>query len=71
MPEDDAQAAFSPGHDSVTDEMRKRISPELMAAILDAGYNIDYIDAATIDKLNGVPYPVILLPGVTRLPLSA
>jgi hypothetical protein len=71
LPEDDAQAAFSLGHVSVTDEMRKRISPELMAAILDAGYNIDFIDAATIDKLNGVSYPVILLPNVTRLPLSA
>ena len=71
LPEDDAQAAFTLGHVSVTDEMKKRIPPELMAAILDAGYNIDYIDAATIDKLNGVPYPVILLPNVTRLPLSA
>jgi hypothetical protein len=71
LPEDDAQAAFTLGHVSVTDEMRKRIPPELMAAILDAGYNIDYIDAATIDKLNGVPYPVIILPNVTRLPLSA
>jgi lysophospholipase L1-like esterase len=71
LPEDDAQAAFTLGHVSVTDEMKKRISPELMAAILDAGYNIDYIDAATIDKLNGVPYPVIILPNVTRLPLSA
>jgi len=27
LPEDDAQAAFTPGHDSVTDEMRKRITP--------------------------------------------
>jgi hypothetical protein len=71
LPEDDAQAAFTLGHVSVTDEMRKRIAPELMAAILDAGYNIDYIDAATIDKLNAVPYPVILLPNITRLPLSA
>ncbi|MGD0295393.1 MAG: glycosyl hydrolase [Terracidiphilus sp.] len=71
LPEDDAQAAFVPGHVSVTDEMRRRISPELMTAILDAGYNIDYIDAAMIDKLNGVPYPVIVLPEVTRMPLSA
>ena len=71
LPEDDAQAAFTLGHVSVTDEMRRLISPELMATILDAGYNIDYIDATMIDKLNGVPYPVIILPNVTRLPLSA
>jgi hypothetical protein len=49
LPEDDAQAAYTPGHVSVTDEMRRLIAPGLMAAILDAGYNIDYIDAATID----------------------
>jgi len=71
LPEDDAQAAFHPGHVSITEEMRSRISPELMSAILDAGYNIDYIDAATIDKLKGIPYPVLILPEVTRIPLAA
>jgi hypothetical protein len=69
LPEDDAQAAFSPGHVSVTDEMKRSITPELMATILDAGYNIDYIDAATLDKL-GVPYPLLILPPTDRIPLS-
>jgi len=71
LPEDDAQAAFRPGHVSVTEEMQKHIPPELMSSILDAGYNIDYIDAATIDKLRGVPYPVLILPAVTRISLAA
>ncbi|MDR3749906.1 MAG: glycosyl hydrolase [Terracidiphilus sp.] len=70
LPEDDAQAAFTPGHVSVTDEMNKRITPALMAAILDAGYNIDYIDAATIDKLGAIPYPVLILPPTDRIPLN-
>jgi len=70
LPEDDAQSAFTPGHVSVTDEMKKRISPELMAAILDAGYNIDYIDAASIDKLGVIPYPVLILPQTDRIPLT-
>lgn len=70
LPEDDAQAAFSPGHVSVTDEMKKRISPELMSTILDAGYNIDYIDAKTIDKLGAIPYPVLILPSTDRIPLA-
>ncbi|MGA7343839.1 MAG: glycosyl hydrolase, partial [Terracidiphilus sp.] len=69
LPEDDAQAAFSPGHVSVTDEMRKRITPELMGTILDAGYNIDYIDAATIDKLGVIPYSVLVIPATDRIPL--
>ncbi|MGA8043603.1 MAG: glycosyl hydrolase, partial [Terracidiphilus sp.] len=71
LPEDDAQAAFTPGHVSVTDEMKRRITPELMAAILDAGYNIDYIDAASIQKLGTVPYPVLILPSTERIPLNA
>jgi alpha-L-rhamnosidase len=71
LPEDDAQAAFSPGHVSVTEEMPKRITPELMGAILDAGYNVDYIDAATIDKLGKIPYPILILPPTGRIPLTA
>ena len=71
LPEVDAQAAFHPGHVSVTEGMKKRITPELMSLILDAGYNVDYIDAATIDKLNKVPYPVLILPAVTRIPLTS
>jgi hypothetical protein len=70
LPEDDAQASFTPGHVSVTDEMRRRISPSLMAAILDAGYNVDYIDAATIDKLGVIPYSVLIIPPTDRIPLA-
>jgi hypothetical protein len=70
LPEDDAQAAFRPGRVSVTEEMKKLIPPELMGTILDAGYNIDYIDAASIDKLGTVPYPVLLLPATGRIPLG-
>jgi hypothetical protein len=69
LPEDDVQAAFSPGHASVTDEMKRYITPELMATILDAGYNIDYIDATTIDRV-GVQYPLLILPPTDRISLS-
>jgi hypothetical protein len=70
LPEDDSQAAFRPGHVSITDEMKKRISTELMSAILDSGYNVDYIDATTIDKLDTIPYPVLIVPPTDRIPLS-
>ncbi len=70
LPEDDAQAAFSPGQVSVTDEMPKHITPELMGTILDAGYNVDYIDAAAINELGFIPYPILLLPPTDRIPLS-
>ncbi|HEU5458320.1 MAG TPA: glycosyl hydrolase, partial [Terracidiphilus sp.] len=71
LPEDDAQAAFTPGHVSVTDEMKHLITPGLMSAILNAGYNIDYVDAATLLKLGSVPYPVLILPPTQRIPLAA
>jgi hypothetical protein len=70
LPEDDAQAAFTPGHVSVTTEMKKRITSALMSAILDAGYNIDYIDCATIEKLGRIPYPVLVMPSTDRIPLA-
>jgi len=70
LPEDDGQASFSPGHVSVTDEMGKRITPALMGAILDAGYNVDYIAAATIDKLGAIPYAVLVIPPTDRIPLA-
>lgn len=70
LPEDDAQAAFTPGHVAVTDEMKRRITPALTSSILDAGYNFDYIDAATLDKLGRVPYAILILPPTSRIPLS-
>jgi hypothetical protein len=70
LPEDDAQAEFTPGHVSVTDEMKKHISPELMRTILDAGYNLDYLDAATIDQQHAILYPVVVLPPTRRMPAA-
>src|SRR5271170_7888606 len=70
LPEDDAQANFTPGHASVTDVMKRWITPELMSTILNAGYNIDYIDAATINKLDAIPYSILILPPTDRIPLA-
>jgi glycosyl hydrolase family 106( putative alpha-L-rhamnosidase) len=70
LPEEDAQARFRPGHVSVTDEMRVLLGPDLVPAILDAGYNLDFIDAAAIDKVGMQYYPVLVMPNVERLPLA-
>ncbi len=70
LPEEDAQARFRPGHVSVTDEMRTMLGPDLVPSILDAGYNLDFIDAAAIDKVGMQYYPVLLMPNVERLPLA-
>ena len=41
----------------------------MISQILDAGFNLDFIDGDAIDAL-GIRYPVLVLPGVNRLPLS-
>lgn len=69
LPEEDAQARFRPGHVSVTDEMRFLLGPDLVSSILDAGYNLDFIDSAAIDR-EGIHYPVLVMPNVERLPLA-
>jgi hypothetical protein len=69
LPEADAQAAFTPGHVTVTGEMRQLVAPELMAAVLDSGYNTDYIDL-TAAAARGIHYPVVVVPPTERMPLA-
>ncbi len=66
LPEDDAWAAFTPGHASITSIMSRWITPALTQAVENAGYNFDYIDAAAIHA-RGVHYPVLILPNVNRM----
>jgi alpha-L-rhamnosidase len=69
LPEEDAQGRFHPGAATVSDQMPELLGPELVPAILDAGYNFDFIDSAAINRV-GIRYPVLVLPNVERLPLS-
>jgi alpha-L-rhamnosidase len=45
------------------------LGPDLVPHILDAGYNFDFIDDGAIAH-GGVPYPILILPAVNRIPLS-
>ncbi|MGB9031714.1 MAG: glycosyl hydrolase, partial [Acidobacteriaceae bacterium] len=69
LPEEDAQARFRAGEASVSDQMPKLLGPELVPAILDAGYNFDFIDSAAIDRA-GIHYPILIIPNIERLPLA-
>ena len=69
LPEADAQGRFRLGRASVSDEMPALLGPELVPAILDAGYNFDFIDSEAIDRV-GIHYPVLVIPDVERLPLA-
>jgi hypothetical protein len=66
LPNDDVYAAAVPGKVSLSAEMHKYVTPELTAQILEAGHNLDYVDAESILAL-GVTHPVLVMPHVTRL----
>jgi len=69
LPTDDAFAAFTLGRPSVNQLMDRLIGPVVIPQILDAGYNFDFIDDTAIAKV-GVPYRVVVLPGVERMPAA-
>jgi len=52
---------------SIDESMDGFLGNQVIAQVLDAGFNLDFIDADTIDSI-GIPYKVLILPGVQRLP---
>ena len=54
---------------SIDESMPKLLGDRVIPQILDAGFNLDFIDGDAIDTL-GVRYPVLVLPGIERLPLA-
>jgi hypothetical protein len=70
LPTDDAWAGFTAsGRVSINQSMEVLIGPETIPRILDAGYNLDYIDDRAIESV-GIPYPVLVLPAAKRMPLE-
>ncbi|MBV8552052.1 MAG: glycoside hydrolase, partial [Acidobacteriaceae bacterium] len=69
LPTDDAWARFTPGNASVDQAMDALLGPVLIPQVLDAGYNFDFIDDRAITA-SGLPYKVLILPGVERIPLA-
>ena len=70
MPTDDAWATFAPGRASVTADMSRYVTPELMSTILSAGYNVDFIDAKAINKVGMGTHQILLLPSTERMPVE-
>jgi hypothetical protein len=70
LPTDDAWASFSPGKVTITGAMQKLITPELMSAILSAGYNVDFIDADTIDRQGIGDHQILVIPPTDRIPVE-
>jgi hypothetical protein len=54
---------------SIDESMGTPLINAIIQQILDAGFNVDFIDAEAIDSV-GIPYAALILPGVERLPLG-
>ena len=54
---------------TIDEQMGKILGKQVIAQILDAGFNVDFIDGDAIDSV-GIPYRVLILPDVDRLPVA-
>lgn len=67
----DAWARFNTHQSpSISETVPLLLGPDVMETILDAGFNLDFIDDDTIEQV-GIPYRAVVLPGVERVSLAA
>ena len=52
---------------TIDENLPRFLKPDVIPQILDAGFNLDFIDADAINTV-GIPYKVLVLPGVDRMP---
>ena len=69
MPTHDAFAGFTLGRDSVNQAMEGLLGPNLVPAILDAGYNFDFTDDGAIAS-KGITHKILIVANVERIPLA-
>jgi hypothetical protein len=64
-----ATAIRGAGHNAIGFDPEALHRHTLLPAILDAGYNFDFIDDAAIAHA-GIPHKIVILPNVQRIPLA-
>ncbi|HLH03619.1 MAG TPA: glycosyl hydrolase [Bryobacteraceae bacterium] len=69
VPTDDAWAHLQLGKTAVDEMADTLLGPALVPQILNAGYNFDFIDDRAMASV-GIPYKVVILPGIERIPLA-
>src|SRR6266446_6015923 len=80
LPNDDAWAHFTAGNTSLIEILRDRVGPDVIPAILESGYGLDFVDDEALANIGRVErdglalgphrYRVVILPGVERIPLE-
>ena len=78
LPNSDAWASFSNGRIHLIETLRDHLGPEVMPAILEAGFNLDFFDDDALKAIGRVEpgalalgankYKAVILPGVERIP---
>lgn len=76
LPTEDAWAYATPDPqvpndmvESISDNIDGRLGTRITGQIVDAGFNLDYIDSHIIDTAGIGHHPILILPGITRIPL--
>ena len=67
LPTHDAFARFTAGTRTSVDQAMETLLGGSIAQILDAGYNLDFIDDGAITAV-GIPNPVLVIPNLERMP---
>lgn len=81
LPNDDGWANLTPGNPHLIEVLRERVGADLMPAIFEAGYNLDFFDDASLKQVGRVEngslflgqnkYKVVVLPDVERIPIES
>jgi hypothetical protein len=80
LPNDDGWAHMTPGNPHLIEVLRERVGPDLMPAIFESGYNLDFFDDDSFKQVGRVEngslvlgqnkYKIVILPGVESIPLD-
>jgi hypothetical protein len=80
LPTNDAWSHLSPGHVDLIEALRERIGPDIVARVLEAGFNFDLFDDTALKQIGKIEnntlalgpnhYRVVVLPGVESIPVE-
>ncbi len=75
LPTEDAWAYATPSSrvpndivESISDVIDGLLGPRITGQIVDAGFNLDYVDSHLVDTA-GIRHRILILPAITRIPL--
>lgn len=70
LPTADAFAHLAPGDVEMMNALQSRTGNDVIARILEAGYNLDFVDDGLLEKL-GTRYRILVMPNVERIAPAA